>query len=194
VNHFERHLLYKLGLELSRVIEGFMLTNFPEDNVSMKIHLNGRVISRTVNVSRVINEALSYIDTHCANSPGCNSYFRTLNPTSPISLRQILDEKKLLLFCLGGKDDKDLPAGYTFDWRKDWAQIGLNLISLADSGTLASVLVHELAHVAGAPGKDEDAKSHAAEYALKFCGMVRFGYFDKDTTGALNIVSDSRVA
>jgi len=129
----------------------------------------------------VIREALNYIDTHCANNKTCNDYFASLNKRNPTTLRQILDEKNLQIYRLGLKEDKDLPAGYTMGWGPAYAQIGLNRISLTDSGHLASVLLHELAHVAGAPGRDENPNSLAAETSLLRCGLSM--HYDKEATG-----------
>jgi hypothetical protein len=162
---------------------GFTLTNFPDAEIAFSIQFKGQTIKRTVNVNAVIREALNFIDNHCANSKNCNDYFSRLDRRNSTTLRRILDEKNLQIFRLGGKDDKDLPAGYTLGWGPKYAQIGLNRISLTDSGNAAAVLLHELAHVAGAPGKDEDSKSLAAETALKFCGLKTF--FDEKAVGVI---------
>ena len=157
---------------------GFILTHFPGGNtnsVKIKNPNGGKPIERPLNigdVDRVVREALNFIDTHCAKSKTCNKYFLSLGSltdAASISLRQILDEKHLQIFCLGGKEDKDVPAGYTHGVGPAYAQIGLNMISLTDSGNAAAVLLHELAHVAGAPGLREDAKSLAAENSLLYC-------------------------
>jgi len=171
---------------LGKIMTGkeYILSNFPDDEITFKIKTKGpHSITRTVNVNHVIEEALRYIDNHCAKSVNCNNYFLGLDKRNPISLRQILDEKNLQIYRLGGKDDKDLPAGYTFGWGPKYAQIGINCLSLTDSGNTASVLLHELAHVAGAPGRDQDANSHAAETALKFCGLGSF--YDDNALGVI---------
>ena len=161
---------------------GFVLTNFATEELSFNIKdAHGKTIpKKPVNVEKTIREALRYIDTHCGSNAGCNQYFQTLSTRTPITLRRILDEKNLEIYCLGGKEDRDLPAGFTHGWGPTYAQIGLSCISVTDSGNVASVLLHELAHVAGAPGKDEAPDSLAAELALKFCHVKGF---DKNATG-----------
>jgi hypothetical protein len=161
-----------------RTGQDYILTNFEEDTLTFLIQQKGRPIEKSVQVADVITEALNYIDNHCAKNKICNDYFSGLNRKNPLSLRQILDTKKLQIFRLGGQEDKDMPAGFTHGWGPAYAQIGLNRISLTDSGQAAAAIVHELAHVAGAPGRDVDPRSLAAETSLNHCGLKRF-YDDK---------------
>jgi hypothetical protein len=154
----------------------FNLTHFPDEEISFAIQHKGKQLGRTVKVELVIREALTYINTHCAKSKACNDYFKTLDKSNPITLKEILDQKKLQLYRIGLKaddDDKQWPEGFTHGWGPSYAQIGLNRIALTDSGNVAAVLLHELAHVAGAPGR-ESGHSTAAERALTPCGMGKF--------------------
>jgi hypothetical protein len=95
----------------------FTLTNFPDDQITFSIKAKGpHPITKTVTVNDIIKEALNYIDSRCANNKNCNDYFEGLNTINPVTLRRILDEKNLQIFRLGGKEDKDLYAGYTHGW------------------------------------------------------------------------------
>lgn len=177
----------------------FVMTNFPDEaNTYVIKDSNGKPIpKKPVNVDSVIREALNFIDTHCAESKSCNKYFLSLGQLTgilPISLRQILDEKNLHIYRLGGMEDSALPAGYAHAWGSAYAQIGLNRIQLTDSGNAASTLLHELAHVAGAPGRDQDPKSLAAENALLYCFSKKLSkeFYNKDAFGMLTNTKGSR--
>jgi hypothetical protein len=56
----------------------------------------------------------------------------------------------------------------------------------------ASVLLHELAHIAGAPRHDDDPQSLAAGTALKHCGLKK--YSQDDARGALDRHPDQKPA
>ena len=175
------------------------LTHFLEDTIEFKISdpKLGKPIHRTINIDQIVREALQWVDTHCARSEPCNNYFKSLGrqfKKEPITLRQILDRKTILVYRLEHVVTRQEilehtpPAelsmeGYTFAWDATTATIGLNEIALTDSRNLASVFIHEFAHVAGAPGRAEDPKSLAAENAKMHCG---FGdLFSKEATGSL---------
>ena len=165
---------------------GFTLGKFESSTLTFRI--KGQK-DTTVDVKKVIADAMNYIAAHCASSKGCNAYFRTLSKRSPISLADIIDQKTIQVFRLVPPKDKtnmDLPAGFTFACGAAYAQIGLNELMLTDSMSVASVLLHELAHVAGAPGRTEDAKSIAAETALLNCGMKK--YFQEDAFGMIEVI------
>jgi hypothetical protein len=166
----------ELGAILTRF--NFNLDRFPE-----AILPQGKGVG--ANVKEVIKNALGYIESTCAKNSKCNDYFKSLDKKRPISLRQILDEKRLDIYRLRpkveGETDEDLVAGYTLGWGDDYAQIGLNRRYLTDFLSAAGTLLHELAHVAGAPGRDEDPDSLAAELALKHCGIR--SKFDPEAKG-----------
>jgi len=115
-----------------------------------------------------------------------------LNSRSPISLRQILDQKTLHIYRLhplGNNTVLTIPAGFCFSWGANWAQIGINELVLMDSMDVAHTLLHELAHVAGAPGRRVAPKSLAAERSSLYCGLRR--YYDPKAFGALEIFPSS---
>ncbi len=146
---------------------------------------------------------MTFIDTHCAKSKTCNDYFLSLGKLTgipPISLRQILDRKHLKIYRLGERntgddgDDRKLPAGYTYAWGPSEAQIAINRIQLTDSGNVASTLLHELAHVAGAPGRDVDPNSLAAEKSVLFCFSSKMAkeFYDENAFGMITDTTGSR--
>ena len=169
---------------------GFTLGRFEES--PLKLRRDGQT-DLMVDRKKVITDAMNYIAAHCAQSKGCNAYFLKLNKRSPISLAGIIDQKTIQIFRLVPWDDKtekDLPAGFTLAWGAAYAQIGINEPMLTDSMSAASVLLHELAHVAGAPGRREDPKSLAAETALLNCGMKK--YFDEKALGSIEVLGSGR--
>jgi hypothetical protein len=165
---------------------GFTLSQFEGETLTF---VRRGQKNTTVKVRDIISNALTYIENNCAASRPCNNYFLGLSKRAPISLADILKTKTLQIFRLEPPEDKrlqDLPGGFTFAWGDNYAQIGLNELMLTDTMSAASVLLHELAHVAGAPGRREDPKSIAAETALLKCGMRK--YFDKDALGMIESV------
>jgi hypothetical protein len=71
---------------------------------------------------------------------------------------------------------KSIPAGYTFEWGPTFARIGFNELAFDDpkpTKAIVRVLVHELAHVAGAPGRQETTDKSLARRDR--AGEVRAG-------------------
>ncbi len=168
----------------------YLMDQFAQPHLQFRITKRGKVpVLMTVNVKATITAGLKYIDKHCAALKSCNNYFRGLNTTSPISLRQILDGKTLHIYRLkptGTATNKTIPGGLCYSWGATWAQIGINDLLLIDRMEVAQTLLHELAHVAGAPGKRQDPKSLAAEKALLRCGLRK--YYDPKAFGSLDLL------
>jgi len=170
----------------------FWMDRFLSNNLQFQITKGGRTTVRHANVKSSIVSGLKYIDKRCAARKSCNSYFRTLNKSSPITLRQILDQKTLHIYRLrplGNNTVLTIPAGFCFSWGANWAQIGINEIVLMDFMDVAHTLLHELAHVAGAPGRRVAPKSLAAERSSLHCGLRR--YYDPKAFGLLDISPSS---
>ncbi|MBU4298093.1 MAG: hypothetical protein L6365_02205 [Desulfobulbaceae bacterium] len=87
-----------------------------------------------------------------------------------------------------------IPAGFCFSWGPNWAQIGINELMLMDFMDVAHTILHELAHVAGAPGLRVAPKSLAAERSVLYCGLRK--RFDPKAFGSLEIspAGDGRTA
>lgn len=170
-----------------RTSHGFNLGRFDQPHTPPPAKGKERAPKRVANVKDVLSAAMKHIDEKCANMKRCNDYFEKLaiKPHLKMTLRQILDEKKIFIFQIVPNADtaKDaiLPVGYTEGWGKSYAHIGIHISQCADSMKAAATLVHEFAHVAGAPGRDVAPDSHAAEMALIHCGLKR--YYDEDATG-----------
>lgn len=134
-------------------------------------------------IKKIIGDALNYIEAHCANKP-CNRYFLSLNNRNPISLSDILSKTELQFFRLMPlrymelsaeevlRGLNALPAALTFAFDSNSAQIGINELTFGRHD-MKGILLHELAHVAGAPGRRERPKSIAAEIALVKCGLIK---------------------
>ena len=170
----------------------FWMDRFLSNSLQFHVTKGGRTVVKHANVKTTILKGLKYIDKRCAARKSCNSYFRTLNRSSPISLRQILDKKTLHIYRLrplGNNTVLTIPAGFCFSWGSTWAQIGINEIVLMDYMEFTHTFLHELAHVAGAPGRRVNPKSLAAEKSLKYCGLRK--YFDPKAVGSLEIFPSS---
>src|SRR5262249_37559530 len=156
VNYKVNGMDQELGTIRTRM--NFLLGRFEQPNISFRETRPGKKPTvKTAAVRNVIGDALNHIDRHCAAAKRCNDYFLGLGKLAPMSLRQILDGKTLYIYRLKpeeGFELTDLPAGFTEGWGPKHANIGLNELVLSDAMWTASVLLHELAHVAGAPGRD----------------------------------------
>jgi hypothetical protein len=136
-------------------------------------------------VTGKIEKAWGFISRVAARSEKCNKYFKSLPKGK--TLRQILQEDHITIHCLVPKD------GYTFadvvaaNTDTGGPHIGIHpdlIIFTSESGfpgrnlkgydsvfELASTLVHELAHVAGATTNASDEKHGLdAENSLPPCG------------------------
>jgi hypothetical protein len=168
----------------------YQMDKFSQQHLRFRVTKPGkRPFVKTVNVKDNISKALKYIDKSCASRKSCNNYFQSLNKRSPISLRQILDGKTLHIYRLrprGKATNKTIPAGFCLSWGKTWAQIGINELVVIDHMDAAHTLLHELAHVAGAPGRRTDPKSLAAEKSTLYCGMRK--YYDPKAFGSLDLI------
>ena len=171
----------------------YLMDSFVSNNLQFNItKIGGHKVVKHANVKSSIVKALSYIDKKCAAKKSCNSYFLKLNSKSPISLRQILDKKTLHIYRLrplGKNTVLTIPAGFCFSWGANWAQIGINELELTDFMETAHTLLHELAHVAGAPGRRVAPKSLAAERSALYCGLRRL--FDPKAYGSLEVIPSS---
>jgi len=156
--------------------------------------LNGKESEKSINVRNELNQAWSFVTTRAARHKPCNDYFKTLRRQK--TLQQILDEGEIVLHCLVPKEGhsyEDLPDADTAG-----RDIGINPLRFLDMPiALAPILIHELAHVAGATTNPRDKDAIAAERALKHCLCA--SQFRPDALGALQKIDlpgyeDSRLA
>jgi hypothetical protein len=119
-------------------------------------------------MKRKIDVAWVFVTKRAAAHTPCNNYFKTLLRNK--SLKEVLAEGDIILHCLVPKDGytlADLPDACTAG-----RDIGINPYLLIDEKIgLAPVLIHELAHVAGASTNPDPyvKQSIAAEKALLHC-------------------------
>lgn len=145
----------------------------------------------------------------CARKPACDTHFTGLG--GDLSLSAILRDWKLHFFCFAAEgsqgawpeSEKDITYAQvvgTYSATK-FAEIGVHLCALRSKEFLAATILHELAHLAGAPGasaadlarhasgqlsKAEYRKLHAAERAVYVCGLRR--QYKQAVIGALDTI------
>lgn len=168
--------------------------------------VGGYTDAASVDVLARFNGAAAYVSGKCAASAPCNTYFSTLGKN--LTLSDLLGWN--IVFFLWQPKSRVGPVppkGATMDVIQAqmisanhdtlFAQIVVAEFSLVSDIKLAATLVHELAHVAGAPGSNADlnAKAQAdggaalyksliaAETALKHCLLPR--QFDPGALGLL---------
>ena len=192
---------------LSRVVGGvtFNMAPFPRSLVPSE--LVGAYTSTTVtDVLARFNGAAAYITGRCAASRPCNAYFSSLGKN--VSLSDLLGWS--IVFYLWRPVSRAVPMPQPGDrmpvleaemlsanFNTSFAQIVIGEFSMVSNIKLAATMVHELAHIAGAPGaSNEDAAMAAAnpgsdlfkqliaaEMALKSCLLSR--QFDPGALGLL---------
>jgi hypothetical protein len=140
----------------------------------------GQSTDITVEVKKKIDAAWRIVTSVAKNNNACNAYFKRLARGK--TLQQVLEEGDIVLHCLEPKDgytDADLP-----DANAAGRDIGIDpsLLAEKESKKLAGVLIHELAHVAGATTNALDENAIAAETALRHCGFEE--YFNDKAVGA----------
>ncbi|WP_137127697.1 hypothetical protein [Roseomonas sp. HF4] len=146
----------------------------------------------------------------CARRDACNAHFRALG--AGLGLSDILGGWTLSFFAFAPQGAEgqwpESDAGLTLAQvvgtykATSFAEIGVHITSLRSAEYLAGTILHELAHVAGAPGASaEDASQHAkgrlpaadvrrlhqAEKAVLTCGLRR--QYKQNVIGALDRMS-----
>lgn len=168
----------------------------------------------SLTVANLFTDAFDEL-SKCARRRSCDRHFRLLG--DGIGLSDILDEWGFYFFAFG-------PEGESGVWPKDdkgvtfaqvvgkypatkFAEVGIHITALRSSAFLAATLLHEFAHIAGAPGaSDEDYAQHAAgklpkqklnqlhlaEEAVRVCGLRQ--HYKKDVIGAIDLIKQARDA
>lgn len=145
--------------------------------------------TQTADVQKVILAAWAYVRDKCAAHQACNTYFKKL--PGGVTLREVMETGGIVICQLDPptpnpirpRVSKPLPYAVT-----NGRQISLSEETIAeghlDLSRLSAVLVHELAHVAGATGDPGDTVHGAdAETALKHCLLSPM--FDPNVLGTL---------
>lgn len=153
--------------------------------------------------------------SRCATRSACNKHFRLLG--GGISLSDLLREWRFFLFAFGPEGEQAMwpesDRGVTLAQvvgsypNTRFAEIGVHITALRSAGFLAATLLHELAHLAGAPGaSDQDHALHAAgklssaefnrlhlaEEAVRVCGLRQ--HYNKAVIGGLDTLKSLRAA
>lgn len=195
---------------LTRVSGGVTFDMAPFPKSLTPSALVGRyTASAVVDVLARFNGAAGYIAGKCAASRPCNAYFSTLG--KGLSLSDLLGWS--IVFYLWKPVSRAGPVPQAGEKmvvmqaemlsatdETKFAQIVISEFSLVSDIKLAATLVHELAHVAGAPGANEDSRAMAAadpgstlykeliaaEMALKSCLLPKQFH-----PGALGLLQDA---
>jgi len=142
---------------------------FPGEELEAEIgQPGGKTLLKRVKVRHQLNEAWRFVTGHAAHHKACNEYFRSLKPVGGRTLKEILAEGDITVHCLEPKEGhtrEDLPDADTAG--RDIA-IDPSLL-FEKSIELSAVLIHELAHVAGATTDRGAPHADAAEQALNHC-------------------------
>lgn len=143
----------------------------------------------------------------CAARKRCNAHFRLLG--KGMGLADIIGGWRFYFFAFGPEGEQgswpETDKGVTYAQvvgqypKTSFAEIGVHITALRSAAFLTATLLHELAHLAGAPGaSDEDYATHVAgklpakefdrlhlaEEAVRACGMRE--HYKKDVIGALD--------
>jgi hypothetical protein len=142
----------------------------------------------TLDIRKQLTDAWNYLEGHCARSKGCNEYFSRL--AGKKTLAEWMKHTDFVIHLLSprarnartGKEYKqeDLPQANSAG-----SDIGFSLYTFLDNRqdtpALAAVLLHEIAHCAGATTNASAPNSLEAENALLPCGLGK--YFQRDARG-----------
>jgi hypothetical protein len=164
----------------------------------------------------LFQEAFDEIEA-CARRPACDRAFQELGLR--LGLKALLSSWTLHLFAFAPYGQQgQWPAsddGITFaqvtvqkpNARPPYAEIGIHVCAMRSAGFLAATLLHEIAHIAGAPGaassdfdaaaagtmpKSEFKRLHAAERAVWACGLR--DHYKPNVIGALDSIGGRRPA
>lgn len=135
-------------------------------------------IKIVINPKERIDRAWTFIETNCARNRKCNSYFASLRKRKTLSdiLKNVTFTVHELVPKQGVPNSK-LPEANSAG--KDFA---LSIFAFLESGqvkensdqALAAVILHEIAHYAGASTYVTGKGKLEAENALLHCGLKRF--------------------
>ena len=195
-------------LSFSNVTDGvtYNLAKFPQTLTPSPL-VGGYTTQTSVNVLARFNGAGAYISGKSALHKPCNAYFGTLGKET--ELTSLVEWKIVFLFW--EPVSRSGPAPKTGDMigaapglvisanhGTRFAEIAIGEASLISDIKLAATIIHELAHVAGAPGSTDEARAKAladrgsaeyktliaAEMALRHCLLPR--QFNPEALGLLN--------
>lgn len=177
--------------------------------------------SRSINVTQRFERACRMIVTRSARARACNTYFQNLGrsagrpPNRQYSLTDLLGWEIVFYFWRPVSRTGPVPASGAFggpsgevlteSHASRFAEIAIAEYPLVSGMHLAATIVHELAHIAGAPGATDAQRSQgrrlrradpasyrrliAAEGALRPCLLGNM--FDPDAIGAVQDLEEA---
>jgi hypothetical protein len=151
----------------------------------------------------------------CAGRSRCDRHFRLLG--EGLGLSDILADWRFFFFAFGPEGEHGAwpkhDRGVTFAQvvgkypETRFAEVGIHITALRSAAFLAATLLHEFAHIAGAPGASDDDHAlhaagklprkklnqlHLAEEAVLVCGLRQ--HYKKDVIGAIDLIKRAREA
>lgn len=204
-----KYTIYGISSERSPPsVSAYVGYKFPE-SVEAPARFRGGVAMRT---EPLFEAAFRELDT-CAARPACDTHFTRLG--NGLTLGAILRDWTFYFFAFA-------PAGQQNQWPENddnvtyaepagvypartYAEFGLHICALRSPEFLAATLLHEFAHLAGAPGISaedrgraaagrlpaaEARRAHLAERAVWACGMR--SQYKRNVIGALDLVVGPR--
>jgi|GEM_PF-6882198 len=164
---------------------------------------------RPMKVDEVFKAAFAELG-QCATRKRCDEHFRALG--AGLGLSDILNRWKLYFFAFAPRGQENQwptsDAGLTLAQvvgsypATSFAEIGVHVTALRSAAFLAGTILHELAHLAGAPGastedhalhdrrrlpKADFQRLHQAERAVHVCGLR--DQYKQQVIGALDRMS-----
>ncbi|WP_198371846.1 SprT family zinc-dependent metalloprotease [Roseomonas rosulenta] len=204
------YLLYGISSDRSPPkVSDYVGYKFPESVDVPAAYAGGGTSLRVANLFEAAFAELA----ECAARRTCDAHFRSLG--GGLTLSEILEGWKLYFFAFG-------PAGQIGQWSAtddgvafgqvvgtypatSFAEIGIHITALRSAHFLAGTLLHELAHLAGAPGasasdlermaagtlsRADARRLHAAERAVWACGLR--SQYKPSVIGALDRIMGQR--
>ena len=195
----------RLGQTVANV--RYELSAFPK-SVTPSAFIGGYTNQTSIDVDRVFEDAARTVVGTCAQHRSCNRYFSSLG--KGVTLSDLLTWRIVWYFWKPVSRSGPAPAVgdrikvvaaevLTANHETRFAQIAVCETSLVSDIRLAATIVHELAHIAGAPGATDEQRGKArkgtpeydrliaAETALLRCLLTK--QFD---SGALGLIQESR--
>jgi len=145
----------------------YRFVGFPDEELEAQITPpGGKSFPKVVAVRQKLNEAWAFVTGRAAKHKDCNQYFKSLSRGK--TLVEVVAEGDITVHCLEAKEghtSAELPDADTAA-----RDIGIDpSLLFRETAELSAVLIHELAHVAGATTDPGAANADAAEQALNHC-------------------------
>lgn len=174
IPHPDPQATNRFFIDRLQVWEPFPVLYLPDDTPEKK---------EAWRIMELLGKAVEYIDSKVKKHTPCNDYFRKL--PNKKTFKELWDDPKYWI----NFSSKTPEFGFT----REPNDIAIGKASFTEGNYLvvAATIVHEFAHLGGAPGKAAQPPSNAAETALKFCLLTQ--QFDPNVFGVLDLYPDGPV-